>query len=127
VRRSMTDGEERRPREKGNSRRGLAFPGASLGGVGGTPLTIISAAVFRSNQAKGAQDCAPFPFLSVPTRSKGEISNGDNKIAAWLGRGSSNSTHANGRRKTEKYSLSRTPCCLYASQNKIRRRRPANA
>jgi hypothetical protein len=31
--------EGRRPREKGNSHRGLAFPGSG-GDVGGTPLTL---------------------------------------------------------------------------------------
>jgi hypothetical protein len=40
--------------------RGLSVLPGELSGVGGTPFTIISAAVFRSNQAKGAQNCAPF-------------------------------------------------------------------
>src|SRR5262245_25168929 len=72
--------EGRRPREKGNSHRGLALPfGGSLGGN----------AAHIMQQSKGAQN-RPVPrrFLlpKCPHAPKEKISNGDNEIAAWLGR-----------------------------------------
>jgi hypothetical protein len=72
--------EGRRPREKGNSHRGLAFP--NRGVLGGTLLTSYSKAKGR----RTGRYRAPFSFLEVPTARKEKISNGDNKIAAWLGR-----------------------------------------
>jgi len=64
------------PGRRGTTRRGLAFPGASLGGtLGGTPLTSYSKAKGRRTECR-----APFSFLKVPTHSEGEISNGDKKL-----------------------------------------------
>jgi len=51
-------------------------------GIGGTPLTSHSKAKGR----RTGRYRAPFSFLKVPTARKEKISNGDNKIAAWLGR-----------------------------------------
>src|SRR5262245_6638824 len=72
--------EGRRPREKGNSHRGLALPFG--GDLGGNAAHIIK-------QSKGAQN-RPVPRPLSPSKCpharKEKISNGDNKIAAWLGR-----------------------------------------
>jgi hypothetical protein len=46
---------EEGPGRRGILDRGLAFSQGIRGALGGTPLNIISAVVFRSNQAKGAQ------------------------------------------------------------------------
>jgi hypothetical protein len=74
----------------------LAFPG-DQGGSWGTPLTIISAAVFRSNSSKKGRRrpdlCAPTPLLKCPHTRKEKISNSDDEIAAGLGR---NRTKADG-------------------------------
>src|SRR5215471_12464874 len=91
----------RRKRKGGPGRRGSISPGPSVpGGVFGGTLGER-----RSHyKAKGRRpdSAAPlFPFLSAPTRSKGEISNGDNKIAAWLGRGSNTRNAQMARRKLE--------------------------
>src|SRR5262245_57144833 len=64
----------------------LSVPGGSSGE---TPVTIISAVVFCSNQAKGAQKewlGAPTPLPKCPHTRKGKISNSGDEIAAGLGR-----------------------------------------
>jgi len=58
--------EGRRPREKGNSHRGLALPFG--GSLGGTPLTSYSKAKGR----RTGRYRAPFSFLKVPHHPEGE-------------------------------------------------------
>jgi hypothetical protein len=72
-----------RPREKGiDLDRGLSVPGGTWGCRGERRLTIISAAVFRSNQAKGCSDgSAPLsPLPKCPHTRKEKISNSDVKL-----------------------------------------------
>ena len=74
---------DRQQREGGPGRRAIltgALRSRIGGSSGGTPLTSYSKAKGRRTDRYRA----PFSFLKVPTARKEKISNGDNKIAAWL-------------------------------------------
>src|SRR6516162_6307827 len=76
----MTDSRGKAAPGAGDTHRGRAL---SFGGsLGGTPLTSYSKAKGR----RTGRYRAPFSFLKVPTARKEKIGNGDNEIAAWLGR-----------------------------------------